>query len=136
MNRLQRLLHIAARIICRPPPSQPIKEVLFALHWLPMKQRIEYKVLLHCYKSLNGAGPSYLKNLLKPVVADRDLRSTTKNFLVVPKTSTKFGDRSFCCSAPVLWNSLPEELKNISKLDTFKRNLKTHLFRKVYHDLC
>ena len=43
-----------------------------------------------------------------------------------------YGDRTFAASAPRLWNSLPRELKIATSLISFKRLLKTHLFRIGY----
>ena len=99
-----------------------IMEVLFCSHWFPVKQRIQYKLLLHCYNynALNSVASSYLKSLLEPIASEKDLHSSTKNLLEVPKTFIKFRDRAFRCSAPVPKNSLPEELKRISKLNTLK----------------
>ena len=38
-----------------------------------------------------------------------------------------FGDRAFQNIAPDLWNSLPQYLREIDNLDSFKTQLKTHL---------
>lgn len=35
-------------------------------HWLPVKSRIEFKILLLTYKALNGQAPSYLKEVIVP----------------------------------------------------------------------
>ena len=40
-------------------------EVLKTLHWLPIKFRIQFKILLLVYKCLNGLAPSYLSELLE-----------------------------------------------------------------------
>ena len=50
----------------------------------------------------------------------------------VPSTSSRYGDRSFAVSAPRLWNAFPCELKIATSLISFKRLLKTHLFRMAY----
>ena len=134
LNRLQRMLHIAARIVTRTPSSHHIKKVLILLHWLPVKQRITYKILLMTFKALNNIGPNYLKVLLNPSVPSRSLRSSSKNLMVVPKTNTKtFGNRAFSHSAAVLWNSLPEPLKEVPNVSAFKAKLKTFLFKQAYN---
>ena len=133
IKRLQRLLNIAARIVTKTPPTQHITPVLQALHWLPVKQRISYKILLLTFKALNGQGPQYISELLIPLERYRSLRSTDKKMLVIPKTRCKtLGDRSFAHAAPVLWNMLPESIKNISELNAFKSSIKTYLFKQAY----
>ena len=56
------------------------------------------------------------------------------HLLEEPKyTGEKFGSKSFCVAGPRFWNRLPAELRENSSLDTFKKYLKTYLFRKHYH---
>ena len=65
---------------------------------------------------------------------ERQLRSDSKNVLVVPKTSyVSFGDRAFSHAAPVLWNRLPKDCRKANTLATFKSKLKTLLFKEAYH---
>ena len=43
------------------------------------------------------------------------------------------GDRSFVAAAPALWNKLPRAVRHSQNVQTFKKALKTHLFRKAYN---
>ena len=63
INKLQRIQNMAARVITFTPRRDHITPVLKDLHWLPVKCRIEYKILLHAYRCLNGMAPLYLANL-------------------------------------------------------------------------
>ena len=47
-------INAAAPIITRTKKYDHIKPVLKQLHWLPVNQRINYKILLLTYKALNG----------------------------------------------------------------------------------
>ena len=60
------------------------------------------------------------------------LRSAIRGDLTVPRTSIRrFGPRSFRVSGPVVWNSLPENIRIPElSLERFKSMLKTHLFSK------
>src|SRR6218665_2412056 len=61
-------------------------------------------------------------------VADKRLRSSSRNLLHVPRSSAKFGDCSLSIAliaGPTAWNSLPDHVKNASSLETFKSKLKT-----------
>ena len=54
--------------------------------------------------------------------------------LTVQRTKCKtFADRSFSVAGPRLWNSLPHNITSINNLDSFKTNLKTHLFRETFN---
>ena len=65
--------------------------------------------------------------------------------MIIGRSSTKFlffyADRKFKMATtaihrltldPTLWNSLPLSLRNVTSLDVFKRELKTHFFRIAF----
>ena len=58
----------AARVVTITPKYDHISHILEKLHWLPVEQRITYKICLLTYKSLNNMGPIYLKDLLHPIL--------------------------------------------------------------------
>ena len=114
IDRLQYVQNCAARLVTRTRSSEHITPVLRRLHWLPVRQRITYKILLLTYKALNGMAPKYIADLLQPYTPTRQLRSSSKNLLVTPKFDLKFyGDRSFQVAAPRLWNSLTDDIRSI-----------------------
>ena len=53
------------------------------------RQRIHFKILLLVYKCLNGLAPTYLSELLRYTNGPRLLRSSSQNFLAVPRTRLK-----------------------------------------------
>ena len=57
LYRTQRILNGAARLIYKLPKHSHITDTLKSLHWLPIKQRIEFKLILQVYKCLNGLAP-------------------------------------------------------------------------------
>ena len=85
-------------------------DVLYSLHWLPVRRRIEFKTATLCFKAVRLGNPPYLKNMLKPYEPLRSLRSSTMDLLTVPRTDTSFGLRRFSVAAPRIWNGLPHEL--------------------------
>ena len=94
---------------------------------------VDQTVLLLAYRVIHGHGPSYLAKLLKPHEPSRQLRSADKNLLVVPRTkSSSYGDRAFSCAVPRLWNALPDTMRKIPTEYTFKKCLKTMLFKQAY----
>ena len=85
---------------------------------------------------IRGIGPAYFGDVCTPVTAApgrTNLRSATRGDLVIPRTRTKLGERSFRISAPTVWNSLPDSLKHLAtSREHFRKELKTFLFRKAY----
>jgi len=76
-----------------------VTSLLQELHWLKMRQWIEYKLAVLVYRCLDGLAPSYLANDLQ-CVADLDsrrrLRSSSTSALVDPSTRlSTVGDRAF-----------------------------------------
>ena len=77
-----------------------ITPLLIELHWLPVEQRINFKILLFTYKIVNGLAPLNLSELLVPYVPRRDLRSADKLLFCQPSYHTKsYGSRAFSVSA-------------------------------------
>ena len=131
--KLQRVQNSAARLVSLCKKYSHVTPILKDLHWLPIKSRIEFKILLLTFKSLHGHSPKYISELLVPYVPTRSLRSASQNLLVAKRGRTKaYGDRSFSCVAPLLWNSLPISLRSQTNINSFKTQLKTHLFKKAY----
>ncbi|CAJ1063628.1 galanin receptor type 1b isoform X2 [Xyrichtys novacula] len=133
LRTLQLVQNAAARVLTRTSRREHISPVLASLHWLPIKYRIEFKILLVTYKALNGQAPSYLDELVIPYFPSRPLRSQSAGLLVVPNVSkSSVGGRAFSYQAPLLWNHLPLEVRGADTLSTFKSRLKTFLFDKAY----
>jgi hypothetical protein len=83
------------------------------------------------YKAITTNTPPYLADLLAVYKPYRVLRSSFTNRLHVDRHRTVFGGRAFRHAAPSIWNNLPSELtENLISLSTFKKHLKTHLYRK------
>ena len=84
ISQLQLCHNNAARMLSLRRKFDHITPVLKDLHWLPVEQRIEYKVLLLTYKALHGKAPAYISQLLSLYTPTRPLRSQNKNLLKVP----------------------------------------------------
>ena len=108
------------------------------LHWLPVEKRIVYKIVLLCHKVLIHKSPTYLASVLTPYLPQQNLRSSSKQLLVVPTSSTcTYGDHAFASAAPILWNKLPDNLKTETDTSSFIKSLKTlSLFNVVVWNLC
>jgi hypothetical protein len=136
LHRLQLVQNTAARIIKQCKKYDHITPILYSLHWLPVKERIEYKIVLLTFKSMHDMAPLYISELLQPYHPSCSLRSEDLVLLKQPKSRTRrYGDRAFSVCAPRLWNNLPLSLRKIDSLSTFRTTLKTHLFKRAYAPL-
>ena len=130
LDRLQKVQNALARVVV---PSvrrhHHITPTLKTLHWLPIRQRISFKIAAITYKTLQHQQPSYLSDLIVPYIPARNLKSLDK-FLPppVPDIRSANGRRSFSFAAPCIWNSLPFPLRSCPTLPLFLSSLKTHVF--------
>ena len=136
VGRLQSVLNAAARLIYGLRKFDHISETIRdKLHWLRVRQRIDFKLCLIVYKSVHGLAPEYINTMLQPVnsvEARQRLRSATDGDLIVPAAKTAFGKRAFSIAATKKWNSLPPVIRASASVGAFKRVLKTHLFKISY----
>ena len=129
INKLKRVQNAAAKTIVLAKKRQPVTPILRSLHWLPVKYRSQYKLLVITYKILSGSAPAYLTELISEYHPARNLRSSGQRLLrQVACVRTKYGQRAFSNASPVLWNSLPTAIRNAESLIAFKKLLKSHLF--------
>ena len=130
VKRLQSVQNCVARLVTRNSKYAHVTPLLVELHWLPVEQRIIFKILLLVYKSLNNLAPSYISNLLKIYCPGRNLRSKNQCLIVTPRSYQKtYGDRTFSVAAPWLWNALPIGIRLSDSLNSFKVAVKIYLFR-------
>ena len=134
LSRLQRILNTAARILCKIPKFDHITKTLLDLHWLPIQQRILFKILILTYQAYHKTAPQYLCDLIMPYSNARNLRSD--NMLLIapchPRVKLKsYGERSYQHAAPTEWNKLPLLIRESLSLDIFETQLKTFLFKSI-----
>jgi len=87
-----------------------ITPILQQLHWLPVCQRVQFKIAVLVYKALHDLLPAYLAEdcQLASVSGRRQLRSSDIDS--VQRTNKRLGDHSFAAAGPRVWNSLPTQL--------------------------
>ena len=106
-----------------------------SLHWLPVKQRVHFKILLMTFKAIHDLSPQYSIDLITIMQPNKySLRSQNSIVLVPPKGKilATLGDRSLSAAAIKLWNNLPAEMRNITCINTFKLSIKTFLFKNAF----
>ena len=132
LDRLQSVLNLAARLVLNIAKFSGISAAIHdELQWLPIRKRIEFKIVLlvrHCL-SLVGTAPEYLMELCRPVSSAagwQSLQSASRGNLIIPRFCLQtFGFRAIAISGPQLWNSLPLDVRQSrDNLIQFKRNWK------------
>ena len=138
IKKLQKLQYAGVRFIfglkkfCHEHMSPYMKK----LHFLPVKQRIDYKICLLIFKCLNNIAPRYLSDMVKLRNPKRQSLRLDDDFYrlqVPPKPQLHQTEGAFYFCGPQIWNKLPYELRCLSDLDTFKKRLKTHFFMIAYN---
>ena len=133
ISKLQSVQNSAARLVMRTKKNDHITPVLRSLHWLPIRARIDFKVLVLVFKALHNQAPDYIAELISKYNPIRSLRSSDQLLLNVPPVKTKtYGDRCFSVYSSRLWNTLPLRVKQSETLGIFKSQLKTYLFGNIY----
>lgn len=147
LDRLQHIQNCLARAVVSAPKFSHASPILRSLHWLKIKERIQFKIISTTYNTLHSSKPTYLRNLLT-ILPPGSTRSSSCLTLVRPtcKSSLKLTNRSFRISAPLLWNNLPHYLRPNSSclstteapltpqlsFSTFRSKLKAYLFNQSY----
>ena len=140
LRRLQLVQNSLCRVVTRSSKCSHITPQLKKLHWLPVRYRVQFKIGLIAYNILNQGQPVYLRELIHPYASFRNTRRSTPNlmFLHTPTfdrrvhKSIKHFSNSFSHYAPVLWNSLPFQIRNSPSVASFRKHLKMHLFNSSF----
>jgi len=126
IQKLQRVQNNAARIVVQAPKRSHAKPLLQDLHWLPVEQRITYKLAVLTFKIRRTSTPAYLSRHSTHRGTQshaRLLRSSSIPLLQTPFSRTSFGKRAFSIAALSTWNSLPASVLDTDSLAVFKLNL-------------
>ena len=133
-QRLQKIQNRAARFVFGQRSFRGTTELRKTLHFLPVKERIDYKLALLTYKALNDQAPGYLKDLLstRRKTAKHLRRDVDETLLQLKHPKYQSTNGAFSVAAPAVWNDLPRRLRESPSVDLFKKDLKTHLFERAY----
>ncbi len=93
INKIQMVQNAAARVLTRTRTYDHISPVLSSLLWLPIKNRIDFNILLITYKALNGLAPQYLSELLSHYNPPRPLRSQNSGYFIIQNIKINCGQQ-------------------------------------------
>ena len=130
LAKIWRVPHASARLVY----NGGFCHITQIMYWLPIRARINSKVLLLTFKALHGLAPQYLWSLISIKTSCYNLRGSNTLLLAMPSVKSKatLDDPEFAVAAPSLWNSLPCELRSITCVTSFKIQLKTYLLSLAY----
>ena len=121
INKLQLVQNSAARLLTGTREHEHISPILRSLHWLKIPEKIDFKLLLLTFKSLNDVAPPYMEETLVFYRPTRTLRSADKGVLVQTKYNlTTYGYRAFSHAAHKIWNSMAVSIRTCCELGSFK----------------
>ena len=132
LSKCQRMQNCLARVVLRAPRFSPSLPLLKQLHWLPVNCIINFKLSTLTYRALAIHQPPYIASLLHFSNIPRQLRSSTSQQLSIPRSKLNLGKRAFSVAAPIIWNELPTTLKSCESLASFRKHLKTYLFKIAF----
>ena len=121
-----------ARVVLSAPRFSPSLPLLKQLHWLPVNYIIQFKLSTLTYRALAIHQPPHMAGLLHFSNIPRQIRSSTKQQLSISRTKLNLGKRTFSVAAPIIWNELPTTQTSCESLASFRKHLKTYLFKIVF----
>ena len=96
-DKLQRIQNTAARLEMGLKRSDHVTP----MHWPLVEKRIEFKILLITYKTINGQSADYLKPIIEMYQPSRTLRLASRSLLCPQKAKTEnYECRAFFFKAP------------------------------------
>ena len=132
ISKLQGVQNCLARVVTKSPRFCHITPLLKALHWLPVRYRIKFKLCSLTCQALTSGQPVYIRNMLQPLRKVRTLRSSDLDQLNVPRVRAAVGSRAFSVAAPRLWNKLPLEIRSAKTRISFRKKLKTYFLVRLF----
>ena len=106
-----------------------MSSVISDLGWLPVKDRIKFKLCCLIHRVLYGVSPAYLQELVEPAASascSTELRSRHGPVLRRPIFSKAATRAAFASAAPRAWNALPLTLRTQAKYGAFKKQFKCY----------
>lgn len=99
LNFLHVVKNTAAKLLNNSPKRSHVTQILMFLSWLPIKSRIQFKILVITFRAWQGQAPASITEPLQPYNISRNLKSSNQGLLVFPRSRLKTkGDFCGCSS--------------------------------------
>ena len=123
LRDIQILQNKAAQVVTRSPPLATRSPMYDKLHWLTVNQLITYHTVTAVFKIRKSSEPEYLAGILK-----KDSRNKR---ILIPNINLGLAQKSFTLRGAETWNQLPENIRNLSKISTFKKMVKNWIILNI-----
>ena len=99
------------------------------MKWQSVQDRINYFLCVHMYNCIHGNAPQYLVNSIVMACDAHNINTRLANSLnvIIPECNSQLFKRSCIYRASILWNTLPDSLKECDRIHKFKHQAK-HFF--------
>ena len=133
VDRIQWLQNRAARLVTRSKASIHITPIRKDLHWLPIQERINYKIIVTVYKCIHRLAPNYLSSILTTRTRTIDFvkNRCAMNLTLIPVPKLLV-NRRLVHVPQNFGTNCHWTFRTIRTLQSFKQTLKTHLFQSAY----
>ena len=122
IGKMQHVQNCAARLVSKKRiASGGLDQVMKDFHWLKVKYRPIYKILLIVHNCLLGKAPEEIVQMIQYGDSSRTMN------LQVTRFHNKYGCRAFSHIGPKLWNLLPKDVRDVVDTTMFNKNLKAFL---------
>ena len=130
IDRVQKIQNFTAKVsvggLRKYDHVQPAFE---KLKWLKVKNKIHHNICIIVFKIINNYFPEWFCKLLR-VEQVRDLPTRQRLHMYTPRTRTDLGARSLKVKGPLLWNTLPTQIKGANNIRDFKCKLKDYFVNR------
>ena len=134
LKTAQRLQNAAARIILKNYDYVNVRgeDLVRMLDWQTIEERQRFHTAILMFKCVHGLCPAYMSDQVTFLneVNVYNTRATNGLNVLVPHPEKDIFKRSFLYNGAILWNSLPEFLKESESVHDFKSKYKVHYFSK------
>ena len=133
LSKLDYITNEAMRVVTGAPARSSISDLYSETGWLSLSKRREIHVLKMMFNVANNLSPSYLSNIVPPIIREltpqvgrlrQNINSRTNcGDFPTTRTRLKLLENLFPAIGTKLWNALPPKFKSLNSIGSFKREL-------------
>ena len=101
------------------------------INWLLVSKRFNQYLRFNTFEFLRETSPPYLHDVYRQSGQNQANTRSSLLKLKLHLRNTCSGQKSLLYLTPIVWNSLPTDLKLANSLNNFKHQLKGHFFKKL-----
>ena len=116
LHSIQVLQNKAAQVVTHLPPRTSRSVLYDMVKWLPVNQLVSYHTLITVFKIRRNREPEYLAEFLN--------NDNRLGKIIMPNTDLGLARKSFVWKGSAAWKSLPQELREFSRIGQFKSGVK------------